>query len=60
MDRQARTSDSMLVNPFLFIKKGNTRLDFFYKKPMSPQVARRQLRGNPGIVSLRQFRDNEA
>ncbi len=27
---------------------------------MSPLDARRQLWGNPGIVSLRQFRDNEA
>ncbi len=32
----------------------------FFKKPMSPQDTRRQLWGNSGIVSLRQFRDNEA
>ncbi len=34
-------------------------LDFILK-PMSPQDTGRQLWGNPGIVSLRQFRNNEA
>ncbi len=37
-----------------------TRPRFFLKQKMSPQDAKRQLWGNPGIVSLRQFRDNEA
>ncbi len=32
----------------------------FFWKPMSPQDTGRQLWGNPGILSLRQFRDNEA
>jgi hypothetical protein len=49
-------------------RKGTLRPDFqastrpriFVKKPMSPQDTRRQLWGNPDIVSLRQFRDNEA
>ncbi len=49
-------------------RKGTLRPDFqannrprmFYKKPMSPQDSGRQLWGNPGIGSLRQFRDNEA
>ncbi len=47
--------------------KGTLRPDFqantrprILKKPMSPKDTGRQLQGNPGIVSLRQFRENEA
>ncbi len=40
--------------------QANTRPSIFFKTPMSPQDAKRQLWKNPGIVSLKQFRDNEA
>ncbi len=45
-------------------RQGTSRPDIqalgFFLKPMSPQDTKRKLWGNPGIVSLRQFRDNEA
>ncbi len=40
--------------------QANNRPSISFKKPMSPQDTGRQCWGNPGIVSLRQFRDNEA
>ncbi len=40
--------------------QANTRPRNLFLKPMSPQDTWRQVWGYPGIVSLRQFRDNEA
>ncbi len=46
--------------PWGLISRPVLDLEFIFKKPMSPQDTGRQLWGNPGIVSLRQFRDNGA
>jgi hypothetical protein len=40
--------------------QANTRHWIFFKSQLSPQDKGRQLWGNPSIVSLRKFRDNEA